>query len=52
MFQTSGDDNRCDAAVLACMGADQFGRPVTVVPALHRAALDKVTWPELAVASC
>ncbi|WP_436759396.1 hypothetical protein [Streptosporangium sp. V21-05] len=46
MFSTGGDDNLCDAIVLACMGADHAGVPVATVPALHREALAKVAWPE------
>lgn len=43
----SGDDNRCDALWLAAMGLDQLGRPLTLMPAAQRAALERVAWPEL-----
>lgn len=46
MFETGGDDNLADAAVLAAMGADRLGVPLAPMPAAHRLALDKVTWPD------
>lgn len=45
-FETGGDDNLADAAVLAAMGADWLGHPLAPMPATHRLALDKVRWPE------
>ena len=45
MFETGGDDNCADAAVLAAMGADHLGHPLAPMPATHRAALDRVEWP-------
>lgn len=49
-YDTHGDDNLCDAVVLAAMGADHLGQPIAAMPAAHRRALGKVTWPE--VPSC
>lgn len=46
-FDTGGNDNLADAVVLAAMGADQYGCPLAEVPKTHRAALAKVTWPEV-----
>jgi Holliday junction resolvasome RuvABC endonuclease subunit len=46
-FETGGDDNLCDAVVLMAMGADFLGHPLATVPAVNRAALDKVNWPEV-----
>lgn len=45
-FETGGDDNLADAAVLAAMGADRLGHPLAPMPLTHRKALDKVRWPE------
>ena len=45
IFETGGDDNLADAAVLAAMGADRIGHPLAVMPATHRKALDGVRWP-------
>lgn len=42
--ETGGDDNRCDALVLAAMGYDRAGRPITTLPAAHRASLESVRW--------
>lgn len=44
-FETGGNDNVCDAIVLAAMGLDHLGQPPAVMPAANRAALDKVRWP-------
>lgn len=41
-----GNDT-ADALTLAAMGADHLGHPIAAMPATHRAALDKVAWPEL-----
>lgn len=41
------DDNRADAVVLMAIGCDLLGTPVTELPANHRAALDKLTLPEM-----
>lgn len=45
-FETGGDDNLADSAVLAAMGADWLGVPLAPMPATHRKALDGVRWPE------
>jgi Holliday junction resolvasome RuvABC endonuclease subunit len=45
MFDTRGDDNLADAAVLAAMAADHLGHPLAAMPATHRAALNAVHWP-------
>lgn len=49
-YETSGDDNLCDAVTLCALGADWLGAPLAKMPATHRAALDKVAWPELVIA--
>lgn len=41
------DDNQCDAAWLRWAGLDALGQPEFPLPADQRAALDKVTWPQL-----
>ncbi|MUL39602.1 hypothetical protein FZ103_00135 [Streptomonospora sp. PA3] len=46
-YATGGNDNACDAVVLAAMGADRLGHPTARVPVAHHAALDKVVWPYL-----
>lgn len=45
-FETGGDDNLADSAVLAAMGADRLGVPLAPMPATHRKALDGVRWPD------
>jgi len=40
-----GGEDEADALVLAAMGADHLGQPLTPMPATHRAALDGVEWP-------
>lgn len=45
MFETGGNDNECDAAILCAMAADHLGEPLAVMPVLHREALAKVRWP-------
>ncbi|MFI6477387.1 hypothetical protein ACIBH1_05605 [Nonomuraea sp. NPDC050663] len=40
------DNNQADALVMLAMTLDHLGRPLAVVPATHRGALDGVTWPE------
>jgi crossover junction endodeoxyribonuclease RuvC len=45
MFDTKGEENLCDAAVLCAMGRDHLGEPLAPLPATHRAALDAVKWP-------
>ncbi|MFC6081052.1 hypothetical protein [Sphaerisporangium aureirubrum] len=45
-FRTGGDDDLCDAVVLCAMGLDHLGAPLAPMPRPHRAALDKVAWPE------
>ena len=47
-FETDGNDNAADAVVLAAMGADHLGEPLTEMPKTHRRALVAVAWPELA----
>ncbi|MGI5281701.1 hypothetical protein ACQEVF_59170 [Nonomuraea polychroma] len=47
MYVTKGNSDMCDAAVLAAMGADYLGHPLADLPKTHRAALDKLTWPEV-----
>ncbi|GIH07479.1 hypothetical protein Rhe02_55460 [Rhizocola hellebori] len=44
-YDTAGNDNRCDAVILAAMGADHLGQPITTMPQIHRDALDGVHWP-------
>jgi crossover junction endodeoxyribonuclease RuvC len=46
VWETGGDDNLADAAVLAAMGADRLGHPLAAMPATHRKALDGVRWPD------
>lgn len=46
-YVTGGDDNLCDAVVLAAMGADHLGSPLAEMPQTHRAALGTVRWPEV-----
>lgn len=41
------DDNQVDAWWLRCAGLDHLGRPPVAMPATHRAALEKVIWPEV-----
>lgn len=48
-FETDGNDNLADAAVLAAIGADQLGVPLAAMPQTHRKALDIVRWPEEAL---
>lgn len=51
LFQRTGldvrDDNQVDAWWLRAMGLDHLGCPVVEVPKTHRAALEKVEWPEV-----
>lgn len=49
MFETRGNDNLCDAAVLCAMGCATFGRPLATLPVTHRRALEKIAWPAAAV---
>jgi Holliday junction resolvasome RuvABC endonuclease subunit len=44
------DDNQCDAFWLRAAGLDRLGHPLFPLPQAQRDALDKVTWPQLAVA--
>jgi hypothetical protein len=46
-YPTGGNDNLCDAVILAAMGADHIGHPVAALPQVHRDALDGVQWPVL-----
>lgn len=41
------DDNEADAILLAAMGAQRFGIPVTVPPSAHSGAIESVVWPAL-----
>lgn len=43
----AGGEDEADALVLRAMGMDHLGRPLAVMPATHRAALDAVEWPAL-----
>lgn len=45
------DDNEADALWLRAMGLDALGHPLVALPAVNRAALEKVAWPERAVVS-
>ncbi|WP_204061438.1 hypothetical protein [Microbispora corallina] len=47
-WKSGGNDNIADAAVLMALGRDHLGAPLAAVPAKHRTALAKVTWPEVA----
>jgi crossover junction endodeoxyribonuclease RuvC len=42
----TGGNDEADALILAAMGADHLGQPLTPMPATHRAALDGVQWPD------
>jgi len=45
-IETRGNDNICDAVVLAAMGARHLGRPLEEsLPAANLSALEKVMWP-------
>ena len=44
------NNNEADALVLAAMGADHLGCPIGDMPAVNRAALDAVRWPEAVTA--
>jgi Holliday junction resolvasome RuvABC endonuclease subunit len=46
-YATHGNDNLCDAVILAAMGADWLGSPLTVMPKAHREALSVVRWPQV-----
>ncbi|MEU6778599.1 hypothetical protein ABZ912_05305 [Nonomuraea angiospora] len=50
MFVTKGNDDMCDAAVLAAMGSDHLGHPLVTMPQTHRKALASVTWPQAVAA--
>lgn len=43
----SGRPDECDAWWLRAMALDAYGHPVVEMPALNRAALEKVEWPAL-----
>jgi len=43
------DDNEADALWLRAMALDHYGHPLCPMPAVNRAALAKVHWPELTV---
>jgi Holliday junction resolvasome RuvABC endonuclease subunit len=44
-----GDDNQADALILAAMACDHLESPLAPVPAVNRAALVGVTWPDLMI---
>lgn len=44
-YETHGDNNACDAIVLAAIGCDLLGHPIVDVPATHRRALAKLVVP-------
>lgn len=46
-FETRGDENQADAAVLCAIGMDLLGHPLVVMPAAHRKTLDKLVVPGL-----
>lgn len=48
-FTGKGSGDRCDATWLRAMGLDALGRPVVDMPAVNRAALEKVAWPQVMV---
>lgn len=41
------DEDQCDAWWLRAAGLDHLGHPLAPMPATHRAALDKVAWPDV-----
>jgi Holliday junction resolvasome RuvABC endonuclease subunit len=41
------DEDQCDAWWLRAAGLDHLGHPLAAMPATHRAALDKVAWPDV-----
>ncbi len=43
------NDNEADAVVLLALALDHLGEPLAEVPQTHRAALDKIAWPEVAL---
>jgi len=45
-FDTKGDDNLADAAVLAAIGAELLGSPLAPMPAAQRTVLDGLRIPE------
>jgi hypothetical protein len=45
-FETSGNDNRVDAAWLVAFGCDLLGSPLVDLPVAHRKALTSVKLPE------
>jgi Holliday junction resolvasome RuvABC endonuclease subunit len=55
LYQRAGldlrDDNQVDAWWLRAAGMEALGHPIVDLPKAQRAALDKVTWPEV-VAPC
>jgi hypothetical protein len=44
-FETSGNDNRADAAWLCAMGLDALGYPLVPMPEAHRRGLAKIKLP-------
>lgn len=44
------NNNEADALILAAMGHDVLGDPLTSMPLNHRVALDAVVWPQGAAA--
>ncbi|NUQ98252.1 MAG: Holliday junction endonuclease [Streptomyces sp.] len=45
------NDNECDAWCLRAMALDALGCPLAPMPAVNRAALDAVAWPQIGVAA-
>lgn len=46
MFETGGNFDMADAAVLAAMGSHWLGHPMADLPATHTKALTRVVWPD------
>ena len=47
VFYLGHDNNEADAMWLLAMACDHYGIPQTVMPEGHRAALQKIEWPEI-----
>lgn len=45
------NNNEADSLVFRAMGCDHLGVPLVPVPQTHRAALEKVAWPDMKAAS-
>lgn len=46
------NDNECDAFLLHAMALDALGHPLVAMPAVNRAALDAVKWPQIGGVPC